>query len=346
MASVVKMLKDDNVIRPPVCVYKQIQYECMMGSIAYGVSNDKSDIDVYGFCIPHKDIIFPHLNGYIQGFGKKPQNFEQFQQHHIKTSRYPDKEYDISIYSIIKFFQLVMDNNPNMIDALFVPRRCILYSSKIAEIMRENRRLFLHKGAWHKFKGYAYSQMHKMSSKSIREFIEFCDFENFQYDIDLDFAIEYLNTKGCDSSYISRFKNLYKQVYQAGSLTKRIDSISKYGYDVKFAYHVVRLLNEIEQILTEHDLDLERNREQLKAIRRGEWSIDQVKDYFAEKEKFLEQVYLDSTLQYRPQEGKIKELLLNCLEEHFGSLDSVISIGDKSDNILNDVENLLTKYRK
>jgi hypothetical protein len=30
---------------------------------------------------------------------------------------------------------------------------------------------------------------------------------------------------------------------------------------VKFAYHVVRLIGEVEQILTEGDIDLRRNRE-------------------------------------------------------------------------------------
>jgi uncharacterized protein len=38
---------------------------------------------------------------------------------------------------------------------------------------------------------------------------------------------------------------------------KRREIIDKYGYDEKFAYHVVRLLNEAEQILTENDLDLQ-----------------------------------------------------------------------------------------
>ena len=50
--------------------------------------------------------------------------------------------------------------------------------------------------------------------------------------------------------------------------------------DVKFLYHVVRLLNEAEQILMEGDLDLERNREQLKSIRKGEWTFDQIVKYF------------------------------------------------------------------
>ena len=38
-----------------------IQYEIVMGSIAYGVSNDNSDMDVYGFSIPPKEVIFPSL---------------------------------------------------------------------------------------------------------------------------------------------------------------------------------------------------------------------------------------------------------------------------------------------
>jgi len=89
------------------------------------------------------------------------------------------------------------------------------------------------------------------------------------------------------------------------------------------------LLNEIEQILIEHDLDLERNREQLKAIRRGEWTEQQIYDYFDQKEIELESVYAKSTLPYGPDEGKIKSLLLECLEIHYGSLSSVINIESK-----------------
>ena len=43
----------------------------------------------------------------------------------------------------------------------------------------------------------------------------------------------------------------------------------EHGIDTKFAYHVVRLILEVEQILVEGDIDLQRNHEQLKAVRRG-----------------------------------------------------------------------------
>jgi len=344
MSSIIKKLQEAGSIRPPSYVYKQIQYECMMGSIAYGVSNDTSDIDVYGFCIPNKDMIFPHLRGIIPGFGRQYQKFNQFQQHHIKDPDGQNKEYDVAIYNIVQFFQLCMDNNPNMIDSLFVPRRCVLYSSKISETIRESRKLFLHKGSWHKFKGYSFSQMHKMESKAIREYVDFCNDFGFKFDIDPDWTERYLINRG-HKKEADRFKKLVKLVYQNGQLTKRVNNINKYGYDVKFAYHVVRLLNEVEQILIEHDLDLERNREQLKSIRRGEWTIERVQDYFAEKEKALEQVYIDSSLPHGPNEEAIKELFLNCLEEHFGNLSGTVVRENKIDLLVDEMDNILNKYR-
>jgi len=53
----------------------------------------------------------------------------------------------------------------------------------------------------------------------------------------------------------------------------------------------------------EHDLDLTRNREQLKAIRRGEWTLPDVFAWFVEKESQLEEVYLKSTLPHGPDES-------------------------------------------
>lgn len=292
MPSKILKLTKSGLIKPPVWVKEATQYEVMMGSIAYGVSSDTSDIDIYGFCIEPKEYIFPHLDGKIQGFSKQIKGFDQYQEHHAKDKD-SGKEYDFSIYSIVKYFRLCMDNNPNMIDSLFVPRTCVVHCTKIGEIVRENRKEFLHKGCWHKFKGYSFSQMHK-----------------------------------------ARIKNP-----EPGSV--RYEMFQKYGMDVKFCYHVVRLLNEVEQILTEGDLDLRRNREQLKSIRRGEWSFDQIEKYFEQKEKDLETLYTNSTLRYGPNEDKIKEILLNCLEEYYGSLEKCIVTEDKVILALNKIKDIV-----
>ena len=58
----VKRAKDLGIQVPPF-VAEQTQLEVIMGSFAYGVDSDTSDLDIYGFCIPNKHIIFPHLTG-------------------------------------------------------------------------------------------------------------------------------------------------------------------------------------------------------------------------------------------------------------------------------------------
>lgn len=284
--NVLERLMEKELVHPPKWMRTNTNYLCYMGSVAYGVNNDTSDMDVYGFCTPPLRILLPHTQGIIPGFGNQGEKFDVWQEHHIQDKE-QDKQYDMCIYSIVRFFQLCMENNPNMVDSLFVPRRCILYSDKIGELVRENRHLFLHKGCWHKFKGYAYSQLHKMQSE---------------------------NRTG-----------------------KRADAIKQHGFDVKFAYHSVRLMLEVEQILTEHTLDLERNSEILKSIRRGEWSLDKIKLYFEDKEKYLEKVYAESTLPWTAEEQPIKDLLVKCINMTY----SEIKIHDP-----NEAEIKLDKIRK
>ena len=145
-----------------------IQYEVIMGSVAYGVSNDSSDMDIYGFAIPPKDFVFPQLRGEIPGFDDFDLKFDQYQQHHIFDESAlggKGRTYDFTVYSIVKYFRLLMDNNPNIIDSLFVPDNCVLHSTDIGDMVRQNRQLFLHKGYWAKFKGDAYGQMHKIRTK-------------------------------------------------------------------------------------------------------------------------------------------------------------------------------------
>lgn len=116
-------------------------------------------------------------------------------------------------------------------------------------------------------------------------------------------------------------------------------------YDSKFAYHVVRLLNEVEMILSEGTLDLQRNREQLKSIRRGDWSEQDILDYFSKKELGLEELYQSSKLRYAPDEEAIKALLLNCLEHHYGSLDKCVVKVGVAESYLDEISTIVDKWR-
>ena len=294
MASVVnKLIKSDSLQTPPSFLDGGMQLEVLTGSQSYDVSNNDSDIDVVGVVIPPKKVVFPHLAGKIQGFGSQEQKFDQFTQQHIKDPDGKQREYDIVVYSIVKYFNLCMAGNPNMIDSLFVRRRDVLYTTGIGELIRENRHLFLSKACWPKFKGYAFSQIKKARDK---------------------------NPEG-----------------------KRVAIVEKYGYDVKFAYHVVRLLDEVEQIMQFGDLDLTRSKEVLKAIRRGDWPLQKIIDYFDMKESYLESVYQKSNLPYKADESAIKGLLLKCLEEHYGSLDKSVVADDTYITALQDIANIVNR---
>jgi hypothetical protein len=125
--------------------------------------------------------------------------------------------------------------------------------------------------------------------------------------------------------------------------SKRVVLIEKYGFDVKYAMHLVRLLLEVEQILQEGDLDLKRNKEQLKSIRRGEWTINEIKDWADKKEKDLEFLYAKSDLPDKADKNKIRNLLIECLEIHYGSLDKLVVQSDKASFLLRSIKEQIEK---
>lgn len=279
----------------PTHVPESLQYLTVMGSQAYGVADeDSSDMDVYGFSIPPKKMIFPHLEGYIPGFDNKPESFESWAMHHVIDPK-NNQEYDFTVYSIVKYFSLLMQNNPNMVDSIYTKKQEVLYSSPIADMVRENRHIFLHKGCWPRFTEYANTQLKKMRGKT-----------------------------NSDNP-------------------KRKELIEKYGYDVKFAYHIVRLLDEVEQILRDEDLNLTRSRIKLKAIRRGEWTMDEIENYYKDREKQLIEIYEKSNLPEKPNKEKIRTLLMNCLEMHYGNLSDCVVDVNKADRVLEEVAELIRK---
>lgn len=334
-----KLVTDELICDYPAHLKNNIHYECIMGSTAYGVSNNMSDVDVYGFSIPPKHILFPYSFGNIVGFGNKPENFEQFQKHHIKDEQ-GNKEYDVTIYNIVKYFQLCMENNPNMVDSLFVPTRCVLHCTSVGNHVRENRKEFISKKVWHSFKGYAFAQLGKMNNKYALEFVKKCKEYGWGVDITLE---EIKDDNRISISDYGYYRKLISKIEQDGKRSKRLPSIMKYGYDVKFGYHVVRLLDECQQMLEEGDLDLTRSREHLKAIRRGEFPKEYIVEYFDKKLIALEELYGTSKLRYSPDEAFLKNLLLECLEMHYGSLDKMAGADRDIDKHIISAYNALEK---
>lgn len=263
--------------------------ETVMGSVAYGANLDKtnSDVDIYGIVIPPKNLLFPHTEGKIFGFDDY-KTFDTWQQHKVP---YNQIMYDISLFGIVKFFALAKDCNPNIIDMLYVPLDCVLKRTMAGQMVLDNRHLFLSKLVYQKFRGYAFSQLHKLRVVETEETLE----------------------------------SIYKSV-KAGNFTTKRKELNITGVDWKFAYHVVRLACECEQLLRDETMDLRLNKELYQAVRRGEWSIKEFVDWFIDQESRLEVLYQKTNLPERPETTAIKKLLLDCIETVYENLGQIVYI--------------------
>lgn len=170
-------LVEKGVAHPPKWLPDNTHYLAIVGSESYGANIGSSDKDIQGFCMPPKETIFPHLRGEILDFGEQHQRFHDWQQHHLIDEN-KKQEYDFAIYSIIRFFHLAMENNPNMLDIISVPARCVIHITSIGQLVRDNRKLFYHAGCFPKFRGYAFSSLNKIGRRDSVALSKFCAEKN------------------------------------------------------------------------------------------------------------------------------------------------------------------------
>jgi len=125
--------------------------------------------------------------------------------------------------------------------------------------------------------------------------------------------------------------------------------IDKYGYDIKMSYHTLRLMDQLDQILTTNDIDLMRNKEECKLMRKGEWgNFDRFDLEFQRRMSKLDDLVIKSNLSQFPNQAELKTLLQELLEEHYGSIDNFtqnrfteyVSAKDVMDKLVN-IEKLL-----
>lgn len=129
-------------------VLPRIIFETVVGSRAYGIHHAESDYDKAGVMIPGKEYFF--------GF----QKFEQFRGF---------EEKDRVCYDIRKALRLISDNNPNMMDLLWMPDRCVITRSPYWDTFIENRDIFVTKRCRYTFSGYAIAQLNRI--KTHRKFL-------------------------------------------------------------------------------------------------------------------------------------------------------------------------------
>lgn len=107
----------------------------------------------------------------------------------------------------------------------------------------------------------------------------------------------------------SQLKKMTSGSHEGYMGEKRKRLVQKFGYDTKNAAHLVRLLRMGIEFLRDGELYVERHdAQQLLAIKRGEWELEQVKAEADRLFKTIEDVYVSSGLPAKPDREKINAL--------------------------------------
>jgi hypothetical protein len=339
-------------------------FECISGSKAYGLNTAQSDTDLRGVYYLPK----------AQFYG-----LEYIPQVSNETS---DEVY----YELGRFVELLIRNNPNILEVLASPEDCILYKHPL--LNRLTLDLFLSKLCKETFAGYALTQIKKARGykkkivnpvDAIRKTVlDFCFILQGYRSIPLTEWLAQNNfvQEHCGLTSIPHSKGLYALFYDATGLLKyrgimsselandvslssipkgekesaylffNLESYSAYckeyreywewvekrnetryqdnaehgkGYDAKNMMHTIRLLQVAEEILTEGTLHVRRtNREELLAIKTGNFQYDHLLVMADSLMQRIEAAYDKSTLPAAPDAASIESLLVQMRVELYG----------------------------
>lgn len=178
-----------------------IIFECISGSRAYGLNTPSSDTDIRGVYVLPKDQFY---------------SLDYVDQVNNDSN-------DIVYYELRKFVELCLKNNPNILELLNVPERCIIQKHHIFDEIKSS--LFLSKLCKNTFANYAFTQIKKARglNKKIVNLVEkerktvedFCVIHKGKESISLKMFLENFNMNKdfCGLAKVPNIKNCYNLFY-------------------------------------------------------------------------------------------------------------------------------------
>lgn len=257
--------------------------EMRVGSHLFGTDTPESDLDLYGVFMPPQEVLFGLQNCEEVKFDVVAKD---------ETGRNTKDAVDRTLTEYRKFARLALENNPNIVNCLFVNPPNLLFISPVGERLLAKREVFLHQGIYHRFVGYAHSQLQKMRVKP----------ENFHA---LEQSVEVLmqlpelacigdEIRGNVGSIVRRddfivigdlrfnhgvmvkkvLRSVQDRLAKASSRTRQYET---FGYDLKFAANLIQLLHECVEVLDTGGLQFPLAcREEILSIKRGEVALYEI----------------------------------------------------------------------
>lgn len=300
--------------------------EYRVGSHLYGTNTPTSDVDYNGVFIAPEE--------YYLGLNSVEEVDFSVVSKNKDGKNNPDA-IDRKLYEFRKFVRLALDNNPNVIEQLFVDEPNVLFINETGLELIDNRHMFLHRGLRDKFLGYGFSQKHKMIIRTDKFYelknaldwmVEFNKPETYMVELKdkqlpfMVFKAKHVTIGDCDFELTRQLRWVEKKI------TERLDKVGNRkelylskGYDTKFASHFVRLLMEGMELLETGDLKFPlKDRELILEIKEGKWKLNEVLKLGEELEKWVEKITAKSPLPNKPRFEEVNRLVVNMLKKHFG----------------------------
>lgn len=305
--------------------------ELRVGSHLYGTNTENSDEDFCG-------VFIPPINYY---FGLDSVNEADLSiKSKLENGRNSKDAIDRKFYELRKFVKLAIDNNPSIIEMLFVNKENVVFHNYFGESLLDNKHLFPYKECYHRFKGYAISQTKKMLVKSgnmkdLKLGLKFLE-EVAKEEISSKFIFEVQNVL-CQSPYFGdngnqhlfvgdiyiqkniTIKRAIEQIQErVNKFGNRKDLVEDYGFDVKFSSHAVRLLMQCKELLDTGEIIFPlKEKDLILDIKRGKFNLQEVNDLIEHCQNECDISFEKSHLPKKPRYDKINNLLIVNLKDWF-----------------------------
>lgn len=251
------------------------------------------------------------------------------------TKDYYEGQYDCVFYDIRKAISLLLQGNPNILSLLWLRPEHYLYRSPVGSLLVSNRNLFVGKHVYNAFAGYAYQQLEKMETRDPAELREY-----LAITAELKRRGAHPNHKGeffetsdpsVPATGIERdvaawsleklLAGLHRYQKKGGNIgymgDKRKHLVLEHGYDAKNAAHLIRLLRMADEFLKTGTLQVFRpDATELLQIKRGEWTLERIKEHATELFAKIKVSRDASTLPAHPDYDGAERLLVEILTEH------------------------------
>lgn len=313
----------------------QIILEVKSGSHLYGTQTATSDIDQLGIYIPSFE---EEIGLFLEE--EKDLSIVDKNSENKNTQNAIDRKF----YHIRKFIKLASQNNPNVLELLYPSEESIISISPVGKYLLEHSSIFLHKGLIKRFLNYAKSQKHKMIIKT-EKFSELNELLAVLKEIAKDTPKMYLSELKYNELFLKVAKdNIQKDSIKVGDLsfplnifvkeaikrisnrieygTNRQDLILKYGFDSKFASHLIRLLYEAIELLEKNSLTFPlKEADLILSIKNGEKQLNEVIELSEILETRILMLEKTTSLPENPDMSKINELLINIFKMQYNMED-------------------------